>query len=73
MSGLETLRGRLTCSVEEAANVLGVSRSLAYQQAALGEIPSMKISGRRVVLVLPLLRQLGAAELLADWRTETAA
>jgi len=70
---LQALRGRLTCTVEEAAALLGVSRSLAYTQAERGEIPSKKIGGRRVVLVLPLLRQLGAAELLAAWRDDSAA
>ena len=40
---------RLTMTVEEAAQALGVSRSLAYDAVRTGQIPSIKI-GRRVLV-----------------------
>lgn len=42
-------RERLTLTVEEAADVLGVSRSLAYELVRRGEIPSLRL-GRRIVV-----------------------
>ena len=40
---------RLTLSVEEAAEVLGISRALAYDAVHRGEIPHIKI-GRRLLV-----------------------
>jgi len=40
---------RLTISVEEAAKILGISRSFAYVLVARHELPSLKL-GRRVVI-----------------------
>lgn len=40
---------RLTLSVDQAAQVLGVSRALAYELVARGEIPSLRL-GRRIVV-----------------------
>ena len=40
---------RLTMSVEEASEVLGISRSLAYELVRRGEIPSLRL-GRRLVV-----------------------
>ncbi len=40
---------RLTLSIEEAANVLGISRALAYELVRRGELPSLRL-GRRVVV-----------------------
>ena len=40
---------RLTYSVDEAAVLLGVSRSLAYECIQRGEIPSIRF-GRRVLV-----------------------
>ena len=40
---------RLTVSVEEAAEILGISRALAYSLVARHELPSLKL-GRRVVV-----------------------
>ena len=42
-------RERLTLTVDEAADVLGVSRSLAYELVRRGEIPSLRL-GRRIVV-----------------------
>jgi excisionase family DNA binding protein len=40
---------RLTLSVEEAAEALGISRALAYESVRRGEIPNIKI-GRRILV-----------------------
>ncbi len=40
---------RLTLTVEEAARSLGVSRAHAYELAARGEIPTLRL-GRRVLV-----------------------
>ncbi len=43
------LEERLTLTVEEAAQLLGISRSFAYEAVAAGELPSIRI-GRRVLV-----------------------
>jgi excisionase family DNA binding protein len=53
---LDALEGRLTVTVEEAASVLGLGRSAAYEAARRGEIPSRRL-GRRIVIPVPLLLQ----------------
>ena len=40
---------RLVFTVEEAAQLLGISRSFAYEAVQRGEIPSMRI-GRRILV-----------------------
>lgn len=40
---------RLTMPVEEAGEMLGISRSLAYELVRRGELPSLRL-GRRVVV-----------------------
>ena len=39
----------LTVTVEEAAKLLGVSRGLAYELVARGELPALRLGRRRVV------------------------
>ena len=48
---------KLAYSVEEAAEALGVSRSLVYQLIHQSGFPSVKLRGRRLI----------SAELLAEW------
>ncbi len=48
---------KLAYSVEEAAESLGVSRSLVYQLIHKGGFPSVKLRGRRLI----------SAELQAEW------
>jgi excisionase family DNA binding protein len=48
---------RLTASVEEAAELLGISRGHAYSLLSRGEIPSLRL-GRRVVFPLVALHRL---------------
>ena len=40
---------RITCTVDEAAELLGISRPLAYEGIARNEIPHIKI-GRRILV-----------------------
>jgi excisionase family DNA binding protein len=49
---------RLVMSVTEAAEMLGISRSLAYELVARGELPARRFGGRIVVLLGPLQRLL---------------
>lgn len=48
---------KLAYSVDEAAQVLGVSRSTVYKLIFRDGFPSLKVGGRRMI----------AAELLAEW------
>jgi excisionase family DNA binding protein len=48
----------MVLSVTEAAEVLGISRSLAYDLVARGELPARRFGGRIVVLLRPLQRLL---------------
>ena len=49
---------RMVLSVTEAAEMLGISRSLAYDLVARGELPTRRFGGRIVVLLRPLQRLL---------------
>lgn len=40
---------RLTLTVDEAADLLGISLSLAYELVRLGELPSVRL-GRRILI-----------------------
>jgi excisionase family DNA binding protein len=48
---------RLTMSVEEASEALGISRSLAYELVRRGELPSLRL-GRRIVVPVRALEDL---------------
>lgn len=41
--------GRLTYSVDEAAELLGIGRTLMYKLLTAGEVDSLKIGKRRMV------------------------
>ena len=53
---------RLTVSVEESAQMLGISRALAYELVRKNEIPSIKLGRRLVVPLAALLRLLQTPE-----------
>jgi excisionase family DNA binding protein len=56
---------RRTYTVDEAAGVLGISRSTAYECVRTGELPSLRFR-RRIVIPAHALEQLiasGAAEI----------
>lgn len=60
-NALPALEGRLTCTVEEAAVVLGIGRGAAYRAVRRNEIPHLTL-GRRVLVKVPaLLELLGAS------------
>jgi excisionase family DNA binding protein len=48
-----------TISVERAAKLLGVSRSVAYRAAATGELPTITFGRRLLVPTFRLLEMLG--------------
>lgn len=48
-NGLETLKGRTTCSIDEAARILGIGRSTAYAAAHDGTLPVIRVSRRLLV------------------------
>jgi hypothetical protein len=50
---------RLTCSVDDATKVSGLSRSMIYNKMKSGEIEWIKIGARRLIKVPSLLRFLG--------------
>lgn len=56
------LGDRLALSVAEAAKLLGVSRSTAYQLVHTGEIPAIRLAGRLTVLVDELRERLAQFE-----------
>jgi len=41
---------RLTMTVEEAGEVLGISRATAYMLASTGQIPTIRLGERRLVV-----------------------
>jgi excisionase family DNA binding protein len=51
--------GRLALSVTDAAALLGISRGLAYELVARGELPSIRLGRRLVVPKMALLEMLG--------------
>ena len=54
------MEDRLVFTVEEAAELLGISRSFAYEAVQRGEIPSMRIGKRILVPKAALVRFLDA-------------
>lgn len=53
------VRERLTLTVEEAVQLLGISRGLAYELVRRGELPSVHLGRRIVVPVRRLEAMLG--------------
>lgn len=56
---LRRVMSRPTCSVEDAAELLGIGRSTAYAAAREGTIPARRLGRRLVVPTAPLLEMLG--------------
>jgi excisionase family DNA binding protein len=52
---------RLTLTVEEAAEILGIGRSLCYELVRRGEIPSLRLGGRWVIPRKAIEEMLAAA------------
>ncbi len=53
---------RFVVSVPEAAEMLGISRRLAYDLVAWGDLPALRLGGRIVILLRPLERMLDGAQ-----------
>lgn len=49
---------RMTMTVEEAAEILGISRNLAYDLVAADQIPNLRLGRRIVVPRAALIRML---------------
>ena len=62
---------RLTVTVEEAAVILGISRTTAYGCASRNEIPTVRL-GRRVVVPTAALMAMLAGEELPPGRPKEA-
>ena len=58
---------RLAIAVEEAAHLLGISRSLAYELCARGELPTIRLGRRLVVPKRALFEMIENVE--ANWST----
>lgn len=52
---------RLTLTVSETANLLGLSRNAAYQGVSTGEIPCVKVGKRILIPRLALEKMLAEA------------
>jgi excisionase family DNA binding protein len=57
---LDQLRDRSTITVEQAAQLLGLGRTAAYDAARRGELPTLRLGRRLLVPVPALLTWLGA-------------
>jgi excisionase family DNA binding protein len=57
--GLPDPFARPTLTIPEAAKLLGVSKSCAYEAAKQGHLPIIQVAGRRLVPTAKLLRLLG--------------
>jgi len=53
-SVLDELATQATITVEQAAHILGLGRTAAYEAARCGEFPTRRL-GRRVVVPVPAL------------------
>jgi hypothetical protein len=54
-------RLRMTITIPEYARIVGVGRNTAYGAARAGEVTTIKVRGRILVCVPPLLRKLEGA------------
>ena len=60
-----------TLTVDETANLLGISRGLAFQAVARGDIPSIRIGRRILVPAARLQALLDGATASRDQRSDT--
>ncbi len=57
---LDELGDKTTITIEQAAKVLGLGRTAAYDAARRGELPTRRLGRRLIVPVPALLTWLGA-------------
>jgi excisionase family DNA binding protein len=55
---MENSTNRAVLTVDETAEVLGISRNSAYKAVAEGQIPSIRVGKRILVLRKPLTKML---------------
>lgn len=58
----ELLRTRATVTIPDAASILGIGRSCAYNAARRGELPTIVLGRRRLVSTKALLAMLEGAQ-----------
>ena len=56
-----TNQNRITLTVTEAANLLGISRNLCYEAVSKGEIPAIRLGNRLLVPRVALEQLMTAA------------
>lgn len=56
---LSDVRNRATVTIEEAAELIGMGRSAAYEAARRGDLPTLRLGRRLFVPVPRLLDMLG--------------
>jgi len=61
-SGSATAGPKLILTIDEAADILRISRQSAYEAARRGEIPTIRL-GRRILVPLRALEKLIGAEI----------
>ena len=59
---LADLSKRHTCTIDEAATLLGIGRSTAYAAARDGSLPTLRLSHRLLVPTAKLLAMLGVED-----------
>ncbi len=55
---MEDVKNRAVLTVDETAEALGISRNSAYKAVAEGQIPSIRVGRRILVLRKPLTKML---------------
>ena len=61
-SDVTSWRDRATVSVDQYAAIVGVSRATAYAAVRAGEVATIRVRGRVLVCVQPLIRQLDGVQ-----------
>jgi len=62
---VRALLGQPTTTVSNAGLILNLSRNATYEAVARGDIPSMRVGKRILVLTAPLCRKLGIEQQVA--------
>jgi excisionase family DNA binding protein len=71
MTAVPITTDRVTLTVEEAAHLLGISRTLAFQAVRSGDIPAIRVR-RRILVPVVLLNQLLLGASVASQDSEAA-
>ena len=55
-------QGKLTIDIPECARLLGISRGMAYEMAAQGRLPVIRLGPRRMVVPIAALERMLAED-----------